>query len=283
MPQLSVNLSHDVDRVHKTYQYVTHDIFRRKFSNLRYFFSKEEPYWNFSKIIEIENKYNVRSTFFFLEESIPLRIWPPKNWFLSLGRYKFNEPEISEMIKRLDAEGWEIALHGSYRSYRNLEFIRQEKNSLEQVLGNPVIGIRQHYLNLDVPNTWKLQKEAGFFYDASYGKKKDIGYLDDKFHPFVDSTSGMFVIPLALMDRNLFYKAKNNLHEIWNLFLDLLDVAERNDAVFSILWHQRVFNEKEFPGYATIYEKIIRECKDRGANFFTCKQILERYAIHEHV
>jgi len=43
----------------------------------------------------------------------------------------------------------------------------------------------------------------------------------------------------------------------------------------SILWHQRVFNEKEFPGYLEIYEKIIQECKKRNAWFATGKEIYE--------
>ena len=58
---LRVALTHDVDRVNKSYQYITYtlrNLLNFKFNDLKYHILsifKEEPYWNFPEIIRIEN------------------------------------------------------------------------------------------------------------------------------------------------------------------------------------------------------------------------------------
>ena len=278
MNRLKVVLTHDVDRIHKTFQYLTHDVRTLRIGKLRTIINGKRPYWQFDQIMELEGKYGIRSTFFFLQESIPFNLLNPKNWKLSLGRYSLLNPEVKRIIRELDENGWEIGLHGSYNSYKDINLLKNEKAIIEDILGNKVIGVRQHYLNLDIPKTWQLQREAGFDYDASFGKKRDIGYRDNRYYPFKDNASNMYVIPLALMEGYLFSKAKNNIETAWLFTKELMDEAERNNAVFSVLWHQRMFNEEEFPGYKLVYEKIIKEAKARGAEFLTCRQIYERYS-----
>ena len=67
--QFAVFLSHDVDRVRKTYQYFTHFIIEKRVYHLFSLFKKSNPYWCFEKIMDMERKYDVRSTFFFLKET----------------------------------------------------------------------------------------------------------------------------------------------------------------------------------------------------------------------
>ena len=272
----TICLTHDVDRTRKTYQYFTHDIRKLKFSKLRTLLNGVRPYWQFERVMEIEETNGVRSTFFFLHETIPFEPFNPSNWRLSVGRYSLIEPEVKRIICELDTGGWEIGLHGSYNSYRSLDLLKQEKSMLEDVLGKQITGIRQHFLNLDVPDTWNLQREAGFNYDASYGKRWDIGYRENRYRPFIDDVSGMFVIPLALMEHYLFPKAGNDPEAAWQLTKALMDEAEKNNAVFTVLWHQRMFNEMEFPGFAEVYRKIIEEGKERNAEFVTCGELFKR-------
>jgi peptidoglycan/xylan/chitin deacetylase (PgdA/CDA1 family) len=272
---LTVCLTHDVDRTRKTYQYITHDIRNHRYGNLKTFFSGKSPYWMFDTIMETEEKYGVRSTFFFLNETIRFKPFSPSNWKLSLGRYRVNEPEVSSMIRELDAGGWEIGVHGSYNSYKDLSLLKTEKAVLEDVLGKPIAGIRQHYLNLNIPETWKIQREAGFRYDASFGLKNAIGFRDNRYHPYTDPESDMFIIPLAIMECYLFSTSRNDPVTIWNNTLKIIDLADKHNGVLCILWHPHMFNEDDFQGYAGVYRRIIEEAKDRGAEFLACKRIYE--------
>ena len=273
----TVCLTHDVDRVRKTYQYVTHDVRRCKIKNILFGLLKKNPYWNFDTIMRLEDELGVRSTFFFLNETIRPKLYSPKSWMLSFGRYGIGESKVVDIIKDLDREGWEIGLHGSFNSYNNKQLMRKEKAELESILGKPVDGIRQHHLNLLAPDTWKIQKSLGFSYDATFGPKRGIGFLEDKTVPFVQPDSRLLIIPLAVMDGNLFRKAGNVPEKAWDIVRNLIELAEKKNAVLSVLWHQRVFNDAEFPGYIHIYKKMIIECQKRGARFLTCKQISEEY------
>lgn len=274
---LTVCLTHDVDRVYKTHQYLTRDLRGGHLSRLRTLFTGASPFWRFEPLMEVEDRHAARSTYFFLEESIPFEPLRPARWKLSLGRYSYADRRVAEIVRRLDAGGWDIGVHGSYNSFRDGELLRREKASLEAVLGRPTTGIRQHYLNLDVPGTWILQRDAGFRYDASLGRRSGIGFPQGRYRPFVDPASGMLVIPLAMMESYLFREAGGSLERAWSLTLQLMDEAEREDAVFTVLWHPHVYNDAEFPGFATLYDRLLGEARARGARFLTCQEVFEAY------
>lgn len=271
---INVALTHDVDRVRKTYQYVTHSLSylsQLKFSHLfKSMVNSRDCYWNMDEIVEIENKYKVKSTFFFLNESIRFELFKLKSWKLSLGRYSVFEPKILKYIQFLDQNGWEIGVHGSYNSFNSLELLKREKADLESIVNHEVIGIRQHYLNLS-ENTWELQRIAGFRYDASFGYLGRIGFKDSKYTAFKPFNDEFVVFPLSVMDE--FYMLTPSK---WNTFLDLLDFADQRNALVVINWHSNIFNETEYPGYKNSYIKIIEECLKRGGNF---KTLSEYYSI----
>ncbi len=273
---LKVALTHDVDRTKKTYQYFTQflkNIRTGNFSDALYHLTpqfKKEPYWNIYDIAALEDSYNLRSTFFMLDESIRYNIFKPKTFVLAVGRYNMFEPKIKEAILYLDSKGWEIGLHGSFLSYNNKELLGREKSRLESIIGHPVIGTRQHHLNMD-ETTWKIQEELGFKYDSTWGFNNNIGIKEGKIKPFYPNQTKFTVFPLTVMDV-CFMRMKEK--ERWNKFHQLLDIIEENDAIMVINFHHRVYNEKEYPGYKAAYIKIIETALKRNAeigpliNFF---------------
>lgn len=273
MKSLKVCLTHDIDRVYKTYQYLTRDVRYGRMNNLIPNKKNRRAFWTFDDMLSLEARYGAKSTLFFLHETMPFNLFKISEWKLSLGRYSFYDKNVINLIKEVDNEGWEIGLHGSYLSYNNLQLLQTEKSLLEDIVGKKIVGIRQHYLNLQEPLTWKLQKKAGFIYDASLGKTNGIGFLDNRIKPFIDKESGMKVIPLTIMENCLFNKAKRNKQEALRLAIDLMDYSQENDCIYTILWHQDKLNENEFPGYRWVYEEILKESKRRNAIFYLCKDI----------
>ena len=272
---LKVALTHDVDRTSKSYQCITHGLRALKkgdaataLYHLKSWRQRHEVYWNFDDILEIENHYGVKSTFFFLIESLHFQLLQPKTWKLALGRYDVHEPRIRETIKYLDQNGWEVGLHGSYASYNNLSLLKQEKQILEGILGHTVTGIRQHYLNLN-DQTWKLQQKAGFHYDASWGYTRAIGYKDDKvkpFHPFNDSFK---VFPLPVMD-SCYMNTPNRLDVLHRI----IETTMEKDGVLVVNWHSNNYHEKEFPWWKEAYIEIIETCRDYRAEFKPLREYL---------
>lgn len=268
---IRVCLTHDVDRVRKTYQYVTKTgraLLKGKFSRawtmLKKGFGAQSPYWGFDTVIDIENTYGVKSTFFFLEESAKVKLLEPKSYKIALGRYHVNEPEVAEMMRYLDANGWEIGLHGSYYSYNNAALLKREKAAIEEVLGHEIIGIRQHYLNWD-ERTWECQKEVGFKYDSTWGYTRAIGYKEDKVAPFYPCEgTGFCEIPLVIMD-----SCFEDTPDRWEKLEQIIAQAEKENGILVINFHTNNFDEVEFPAYKRNYVRLIETLKARGAEFMT--------------
>lgn len=109
--KFAVCLTHDVDRVKKTFQYVTHTIKHFKkgkmglvLAQLSSFPGRENPYWNFDEIMEIERRQGVKSTFFFLNEQKKI-FCSPSEWKLYWGRYDIKDAKIVETIKKNRCRG----------------------------------------------------------------------------------------------------------------------------------------------------------------------------------
>ena len=274
---ITVCLSHDIDRIHKSYQYFTKPFRALKSGDVllsvkRLFspFYERNPYWGFDKIIEIENRYGVKSTHFILNENIKINWLKPSTYKLALGRYKITDKHLVRMIRYLDQNGWEIGVHGSYNSYNDVELLKKEKYMLEQIVGHQIIGIRQHYLNLS-ESTWELQSKVGFLYDSSFGHTKDIGYKDNKITPFFPLNNSYFCeIPLVIMDFPFV-----NIKDKWKRFEEICKQCERANGYLVINFHNNNFNELDFPGVASDYECVIKKLKEKNARFMTLGQAYE--------
>jgi peptidoglycan/xylan/chitin deacetylase (PgdA/CDA1 family) len=278
--KFAVCLTHDVDRVKKTFQYLTHTIKHVKkgeiglmLAQLSFLLRRESPYWNFDRIMEIERKLGVKSTFFFLNERKKI-FCSPSEWKLYWGRYDIKDAKIVETIKRLDAEGWEIGIHGSYNSYNDLKLLEKEKKIIEKIVGKTVYGISQHYCNLDVPETWEYHEKLGLAYDSTTGFITDIGFRRGTCHPFhpFNQANGkslsLWELPIAIMDNACVYKN-------WKEITDVINIVAKYKGVLLLRWHQEIFNEHVFPGRANIYEKIIETCKEKDAWITNAYNIVE--------
>ncbi|MWV40042.1 polysaccharide deacetylase family protein [Natrialba sp. INN-245] len=277
--EFALCLTHDVDRVYKTFQSPFYAVRDRDPSHLRSLVSSEQPYWQFEEIMELEEELGVRSSFYFLTEKDLFRDkgprdWvKPKNWKLFAGRYDITNEELVDVIRSLDQGGWEVGLHGSYESYTDPERLQYEKETLEDIVGHEITGGRQHYLNLNEPETWEYHRKIGLQYDASLGSTSEFGFqhAHKPVRPFNDE---FVVFPLtamevAVMDGGL-EVAKKRVER-------LLEKAVEQHAVITVLWHPRFFNDDEFPGYRQLYRWLIRNAQKRDAWIGSCEKLYEGY------
>jgi len=268
-------LTHDVDRVYKTYQYIPsilNSIRKSNFGDLEYHLlnlifkhGENNPYWTFSDIIKLEESLGVKSTYYFLNEKGRVNPFRPQSWIYYGGRYSINKPAIQKSIRELNVKGFEIGIHGSFNSYNNLRLLRLEKQMLENILNSKVTGIRQHYLNYDKNTPW-IHNSCGLKYDTSIGYKPGygIGFRRGTSYPFFIMLPEMTIlplleIPLAIMD--------TALDSVWTRehCFKLIDQAEKYQGALTILWHTNIFNRLEYPKMTELYAEIIKKAKEKGA------------------
>jgi hypothetical protein len=253
-------LTHDVDRPYKSVQGVYYALRERPAYHLRTSLPDRNPYWQFDDLTALESAFGVRSAFYFLSEPHILRkplraLASPTHWVQHLGRYDVTAPAIADEIRRLDRGGWEVGVHGSTATPSSPERLAEEKRRVEAAVDGRIDGGRQHYLRLGVPETWRHHRAVGLRYDASYGASDSWGfdYGEAPFRPFGDE---FVVFPLTLMDQAL-PDPRANPDRARAAVRSLVDEATERGAVATVLWHPRLFNEREFPGFRATYRYLL--------------------------
>jgi peptidoglycan/xylan/chitin deacetylase (PgdA/CDA1 family) len=201
-------------------------------------FEKTKPenlYRNIPEYMEIEEKFDVRSTFFF-------------RTFYENG----NVLDYEDDIKQLQKSDWEIGLHMNPSSINDLDKIRLEKEKLESISGKQIIGNRVHYLNYNSELPEKLEK-LGFSYDSSLRHSKDI--IDEKEMGY-SRINGIIEFPVTLMDAYLFTHMKIQEDGIIPEFQKTLDLGRSlsENNVISVIWHDNVLKMKGGRMYKQILE-----------------------------
>jgi len=193
-------------------------------------------YRNFSDYMEIEEKYNTKSTFFFRTQ-------------YENGDYR----DYHDDIKKLKKEGWEIGLHTDPSSVDNIFKIQTEKDNLEKILGSKIYGNRVHYLSNDEKLLKKLS-ELDFMYDSSFRKTKDTVTLEDMGYRQINKITEF---PVTLMDAYIFTYMKIKEEKIIELVANTLDSCRKLNLEFNvmtILWHDNVLKMKGGRMYSKILE-----------------------------
>jgi peptidoglycan/xylan/chitin deacetylase (PgdA/CDA1 family) len=272
--KFAVCLTHDVDELSKTYQWITRPLryFARKDlkgikGQIRSFIQKIkgfEPYYTYDDIMRIEEDLGVKSTYYILKESGHANFSSIKTWYLYGRNRSLQSQDMRNLLRSLILHGDEIAIHGSYFSYKDPVLLANETRELEQLINEKIIGTRQHNLNLDVPATWHYQVMAGLKYDTSLGYKDTIGFRWGTSFPFFPHTGGDIIgileIPLIIMDICL-----ESLNNKESDCLQLADEVGRYHGVLTLLWHPPLFNALEFHDARDLYLKINEYCQEKGA------------------
>ncbi len=216
-------------------------------------------YRTFREIMRLEDRYDAKSSFYFLAAE-------RNNQRLR----KYNVEDLAGDLGCIIDSGREVGLHGGYYAYDDLETIKTEKRRLEKALGRSVCGYRNHYLRFQVPETWEYLSQAGFKYDTTLGYNNVPGFRNGMCHPFRPCIPGsgrevdIWEIPLAIMERALFDYAKT-FDEAWAVARRLIDTTERNRGVITLLWHNEVFRAPFRAQWMALYDRILKYCQEKGA------------------
>jgi len=260
----AVCLTHDIDSVYQsipskglaTLRSLKHGKLTDASRSIARMRSKKLPLCNFSTIMDLEEKYGAKSTFFFMAER-------PGERDCSYTIEDF-EPEIGNIIDH----GWEVGLHGGHTAYLNVQEIKEKKERLEKVTNKPVIGYRNHYLRFKVPDTWEHLSKARFQYDTTLGYADCAGFRNGMCHPFrpfnlnTNHEIDILEIPLIVMDGTLdqTYMRLEGKRK-WEFIKMLIDRVAAGHGVFTLLWHNTYMTREMLESY----EMILAYCKKKGS------------------
>lgn len=219
---------------------------------------EESPYWNFQEIMDLEERHDARSSFYFLATDTDIR------------RFRYDIEDLEGELGRIIDRGWEVGLHGGYYAYNNLGEILREKGRLERVLGRKVAGYRNHYLRFQVPYSWEILEKAGFKYDTTLGYSDMVGFRNGMCHPFrpynlrTNAEVDILEIPMVVMDVTLFNSTRS-YDEAWKVARGLINTVASCHGVLTLNWHSNGFDCPFRRSWPHLYEKILQYCSNKNA------------------
>jgi len=147
-------------------------------------FSKNQTFWNFSEWIELEQKYGLKSAFYFC--AFKGSMW---TYYLTNPNpfYDITTTKYRNLFRDLKGKGFEIGLHSSYHAYASEEAFRDEREKLMECSEAEVLGNRHHYWHTSPKNfcdTVGIHRNVGFLYDTSLCFEKHCGFRRSICTPF---------------------------------------------------------------------------------------------------
>ncbi|MGB3525233.1 MAG: polysaccharide deacetylase family protein [Flavobacteriales bacterium] len=226
-----------------------------------------DPRFSVQHLLDVEQRVAAVSSFYFMA--------------LEQGDQDYNYAPIEardEMTMVLDA-GSEIGLHGGHRAYAEEEVLAAEKQRLALISGTTLVGYRNHFLRLDLNNTWKFLERSGFVYDTTYGFSDTVGFRNGMCYPFrpIDPDSGLRMglleLPLIYMDATVFFNLKVSEQEAWDLFLRVVDEVRSCAGIMTLLWHNNYMDTRR----GALYERMLALLASEGVWFSTGAQMVEHW------
>ena len=104
-----------------------------------------------------------------------------------------------------------------------------------------------------------------------------------------DTPHGMLVledlweIPLNCMDISQFTYRQLALKESRNSVENLVAEVVKFNGVFSLLWHNHFFDEREYPGIIEHYTGILDLCMHKGMKGITGSEIIRPFAGYREI
>jgi peptidoglycan/xylan/chitin deacetylase (PgdA/CDA1 family) len=241
-------------------------------------FGSEDPAWNFEQWLEIESRYDVRSTFFVAAPSSRTTEDPTYDLDDHLT-FEGETVTTGELFGHLEQRGWEIGLHGSIGSHESVPAQKKERATLESATGAEVTGVRQHYLKFNYPETWQNQASAGFGYDSTLGFNKRFGHRAGLAFPYFpyDCTrgqhTGILQLPITIHDNvPLLFEYSDRERALERCLRCIDEVAETN-GLATLLWHPYTRHHPRWPEPVEVYADVLEYLDGLDAYIATAGEI----------
>ena len=214
-----------------------------------------DPFNTYDFLMDASERHGLRSTFYFVAgQSCPEYD----------ADYRLSDPPVVDLLRRIHERGHEVGLHASYGSYDSPEVIRAESEALRAACGaagfeQPTWGVRQHFLRLSNPFTWRSHEMAGLAHDSTLGYADQVGFRAGtcREYPLFDLLDRRQLAlrerPLIVMDRTLSDYMALGPDRASDLVRSLVETCRRHRGDAVILFH----NNSSEVRRGAYYERLI--------------------------
>jgi hypothetical protein len=214
---------------------------------------KNDPLYIFDYLKYIHKEYNFEPIYFF-------QVGKPGKYD---GNLPLNSRFMQKTIKSVSSYS-KTGIHPSYQSGLKKEFIQTEIDSLQKITGRNITQSRQHYLKVNIPETYNLLNECGIEEDFSLGFADNIGFRAGTCTPFnfynlkTESEMQLKIYPLQVMDVTLKYYLELTPEDAFSKVTAIINETEKVKGTFISLWHNSyIFDAQNNNQWIQLYPSIL--------------------------
>jgi len=218
-----------------------------------------DPFFTFDAIREIHREFPEKLLLFTLSGK-PAKYDPNS---------ATDNPEWRALFSGL-ASDYQLGMHPSYRSNQGFHILKNEFDTLRELLPYPLKNSRQHFLKLKLPETYTNLINLGVQNDYSMGYPGQPGFRAGVCTPFYfydlkrEQRTSLKIWPFTLMDRTL----KDYLHKVPEESMDIIngyiDIVEKAGGWFIPVWHNDSLSDYgEWEGWKNVYVQMLETLKSK--------------------
>ena len=216
---------------------------------------RRDPFDTYDWLISLKKKYNTKTIFFFLLSEYTAF---DKNISAGSLKYKLLIKNVADYIK--------VGIHPSYFSMKDEQKMRKEKKRLEEIVNFPINKSRQHYLRIDIPETYQKLVNIEVGEDYTMGFASYYGFRASTCTPFYfynidfEIQTPLKVFPFAVMDGTLREYLNYTPKKSLDIILKLAEEVKKVNGTFITLFHnESVSGSGHWRGWSKLYENMLEE------------------------
>jgi hypothetical protein len=190
--------------------------------------------------------------------------------------------EIKDALRRIKAEGCEVALHG-IDAWCDLEAGCKEVNEVRELIDEAEIGVRMHWLFYDDKSPLVLEK-AGASYDSTIGYRETIGFRSGTTQVYKPiEAERILELPMHVMDTSLFYRAYLGFsqQEAEVRVREMIAAVSEFGGCLTVNWHDRSLAPER--NWNSCYRTLLKELTQRNAWFATAREATSWFRLRRSV
>jgi hypothetical protein len=248
--------THDVDNLdyHVNLRSLIGDVLKRRdvsraIARLRG--SRGQPFRTFSWLMDLSERASAQSRFYFMSA-------PPGE-----NQTGYDVSRIRGDVDDIANRGHVVGFHPGFATYLDSAKWGEELNTLRERTDKSIVEGRQHFLQFDVPRTYRIWDDHRMRVDSSMGYPDREGFrcgtgCEFPVFDFVKRKElSLRERPLTLMDVTLKNYRNMTADEALEVLDRYRDLAKRYRMPLTILFHNNSFTDFDWPGFARIYADFL--------------------------
>lgn len=205
-------------------------------------------------LIQIKSTLNVKydpyNTYQFIRKTVRGKL----GYFLLMSNngghdknIKVNGNAFKTLVKELYQNSDFIGIHPSYASNQNFKMLIEEQGKLSDIIKQKIDCSRQHFLKLNLPQTYRNLIDANINEDYTMAYAEQIGFRASTCMPYnffdldLNQLTKLVCYPTCFMDTTAIHYLKYDALQMEEITKKLLNTTKNYNGLYVTLWHNSTF------------------------------------------